>query len=492
MCGLFGFIGKEKTPIHYSQLIQLGVDNDVRGGDACGIVIDDKVEYGIDKLKYFETFYKESKLLRNTKEARFILGHTRKASVGQKTIKEAQPVVIYNQEGDIDFVLIHNGTIENYKDLAKKYLTDFDESWTDSQVMARIFYYNNYNVLKEYIGAGVFITADYRQNKDRIPVIHMFKGCSKIYKGYGELTEERPLCYITTNEGIWFSSRSEVFYEWLYQYDKKPFNLPSNKLLLVENNKLYEIESIDRTKLYQKEFNNVYYGGYYGGYNKKDYENAAYGYSDFWKSLSKQDEVDAVMHPKTNDNAQLKINFDKNQNNDNCDYIELRGDRYYWGDELANGSYKLDIYGKIRSEKSSYPTYYFLDGVIVYGETVFNTLCSLMEEFYCDPGEFFSIIGNDLSAFCLMPVYDETKKLYVDINGNVIKSYSFTPLFQKKGNIHEYYIKNGALNIKNKVQNEYKDLKMSYRYKTRSSLFDIYDEQLIIDYLFREKDKSNE
>ena len=296
------------------------------------------------------------------------------------------------------------------------------------------------------------------------------------------------MCYIITNEGIWFSSRSEVFYEWLYQYDKKPFNLPPNKLLLVENNKLYEIESIDRTELYQKEFNNVYYSGYYGNYGRDNYENVAYGYDHLWESLKEKDEENAVMNPQTN-NAQLKMNFDQKQNNDNCKHIELRGDRYYFCDELANGSFKLDINGKIRSENSSYPTYYFLDGILVYGETVFNTLCSLMEEFYCEPDEFFSIIGNDLSAFCLMPVYDEAKKVYIDINGKIIKSYNFTPLFQKKGDIHEYFINNGKLGMNNKSQNEYEDLKMSYRYKTRSALFDICGEQLIIDYLFRERDK---
>ena len=43
-------------------------------------------------------------------------------------------------------MLLHNGTIFNYEDLAKKYIPDIDiKGMTDSQVMEQIFYYKGYD-----------------------------------------------------------------------------------------------------------------------------------------------------------------------------------------------------------------------------------------------------------------------------------------------------------------------------------------------------------
>jgi hypothetical protein len=66
------------------------------------------------------------------------LGHCRKASVGKVSIETAQPVVIENENGDVDYVLIHNGTIYNYRELAQKYIPDMNiaepQKWTLSTV----------------------------------------------------------------------------------------------------------------------------------------------------------------------------------------------------------------------------------------------------------------------------------------------------------------------------------------------------------------------
>ena len=56
MCGIFGFIGQRQKPFDKRAFVTLGVANDARGGDSCGIFIDGQYEYGVDKLKLFGDF----------------------------------------------------------------------------------------------------------------------------------------------------------------------------------------------------------------------------------------------------------------------------------------------------------------------------------------------------------------------------------------------------------------------------------------------------
>ena len=121
MCGIFGIISESKIPFNYGAFCTLGIHNDSRGGDSCGIFIDGEVEYGVNKEKLFNNFYQDSELLNSTTSASIAVGHCRKASVGNVNIKTAQPVVIYKDDR-AEFVVLHNGTIYNYKELAEKRL----------------------------------------------------------------------------------------------------------------------------------------------------------------------------------------------------------------------------------------------------------------------------------------------------------------------------------------------------------------------------------
>lgn len=193
MCGIAGIITKNKSGFDYSTFCHLGIANDSRGGDSCGIFIDGKYEYGVDDHKLFADFFTSSKLLRETFESSIALLHCRKASVGLINQQNAQPVIIKDTEGNVKFVLIHNGTILNYHELAEKYIPNIDVvGMTDSQVMARIFYHAGYKVLDEYYGGGVFVMVDYR---DAEPTVYLFKGASATSSYTKDVTEERPLFY---------------------------------------------------------------------------------------------------------------------------------------------------------------------------------------------------------------------------------------------------------------------------------------------------------
>ena len=252
MCGIFGCVNSRARAFDYSTFCTLGIANDSRGGDSCGIFIDGHYEYGAKgDDKWFQNRFLDSEYLKNLKNSTIAFGHCRKASVGKIDETTAQPVVITNEAGKVEYVLMHNGTIQNYAKLAAKYIPDIDiTGMTDSQVMARIFYYTGYKALSEYIGAAVFAIADYRGKK---PKVLLFKGSSKKDKYSKEATEERPLYYcIDPIKGeLVFSSISS--YLFALRSNLNIWILDSNTVFEFNGKDLVAIEEVSRTNVTQKE-----------------------------------------------------------------------------------------------------------------------------------------------------------------------------------------------------------------------------------------------
>jgi len=249
MCGLAGIVNKVPRAFDYSAFCVLGIANDSRGGDSCGVFIDGKYEYGVDKEKYFQAYFPESELLFNTKTARIALLHCRKASVGRITKETAQPVILTNDKGEVEFVVLHNGTIYNYKELAAKYIPEIDISgMTDSQVMARIFYYSGYDVLSEYNGGSVFVIIDYRNYG---PHIYLFKGSSKKHAYSKEEEEERPLCYCidSVKRELMFSSIG--IHLLALRKDLNAWDLAANVLWEFNGKELVKVKDCPRDKVTQ-------------------------------------------------------------------------------------------------------------------------------------------------------------------------------------------------------------------------------------------------
>ena len=290
MCGIFGMISKKSRTFNKRAFCTFGVDNDSRGGDSCGIFIDGNVEYGVDNKKYFLSFFKTSPLLTKTKECSVALGHCRKASIGKISIETAQPVVIKNNKDEVEFVLIHNGTIYDYKELAQKYIPEVDiTGMTDSQVMARIFYYAGYDSLKEYNGGAVFVIHDYRINKS-----YVFKGSSKKYSNSKIIEEERPLYYCWHNGRFCFSS----IYKTLaaFYYDETVKTLPANQLLSIEKVDLQVIETYDRSECCQaKKVDYSYLNTYSTGNYNTNY-NANYSFQIQFDGLLYTDLMGNPLH----------------------------------------------------------------------------------------------------------------------------------------------------------------------------------------------------
>lgn len=264
MCGLFGIVSSSPRTLDLRAFCTLGVMNDSRGGDSCGISLDGNIEYGFGKESaLFIDFMRVSKTLFKRNRIKVALGHCRKASVGGVTLEKAQPVKVFDKDGNLSMIVIHNGTIHNYQDLADRYLPGEDISdLSDSQVMARIFQKGHYSVLKEYRGGGAFVIHDLKKN-----TVYLFKGASKSTDYAKEITEERPLFCCYDKDAFIFSS---LAYPLVGLYPKnKIYRIPCNTLYKVHNGRLVKLEVLDRSECLQSKPTVVTVNSYSGFYQDR-------------------------------------------------------------------------------------------------------------------------------------------------------------------------------------------------------------------------------
>ena len=266
MCGIFGILNPKPKKFDYQTYCVMGCVNDSRGGDSCGIYIDGEIEYGTgQENKFFSNYFTKSKLLEKTKECTIALGHCRKASVGGIGEAQAQPVILREKDtGKVLMVVIHNGTIYNYEALAKKYIPNVNiTGMTDTQVMARIFFYKGYDVLAEYNGGSVFCIVDYRNKLENdYPTVYMWKGVSRKseYPINAEPENERPFEFAEYKGSIYFSSIGRLF-PALLRGCNVYYDMYDNTLVqFIPGEGLKLVKKYDRTKQIQSKQYNTTYG----------------------------------------------------------------------------------------------------------------------------------------------------------------------------------------------------------------------------------------
>ncbi|MCK9578659.1 glutamine--fructose-6-phosphate transaminase (isomerizing) [bacterium] len=132
MCGIVGYIGKNPAlPILFSGLERL----EYRGYDSFGFcVLDDgKIDFLCkEKGKISDQCH-----IKNSESSGSIgIAHTRWATTGIVTKENAHPHFDCNQE----FFVVHNGIIENYKEIKEKLLNEGHKfsSETDTEVLAHL------------------------------------------------------------------------------------------------------------------------------------------------------------------------------------------------------------------------------------------------------------------------------------------------------------------------------------------------------------------
>lgn len=377
MCGIFGLINKKPRKFDYATFCTLGIQNDLRGGDSCGVFIDGEVEYGVKENRFFECFFQDSPIINKTQECSIALGHCRKASVGAISEDTAQPVCIRNDKGDVEFVVIHNGTIYNYKELAKKYIpNEVITGLTDSQVMTLIFYHTGYDVLSEYMGAAVFVIVDYRTPE---PLTLFWQGESKV-SHYGKVEEERPLWFAIKEDQLVFSSLATYLPSLLKDWDI--YSLAYNWLFTFNGHELKSVKQYSRAECGQ--YNPIYYPA------KKS---NGYDYGTLYDKIY-------------------------------CTYAELRctiNNGY-----AAHGEYILNSFGTI--DASVNPTsIWFWEGVILKNKKCFNILHKICESLGILPKELFEYYKEVVLWFSAFP--------YTKVNGVIHKVVSPMALEKYSGTL---------------------------------------------------------
>lgn len=132
MCGIVGYIGeRDATPIVLNGLKKL----EYRGYDSAGVAVLDngtiEIRRDAGKLSHLEALVHEIPL-----HGRIGIGHTRWATHGEPNARNAHPHI--GSTGD--FVLVHNGIVENYLSLREELIAEGTEfkSETDTETIVHL------------------------------------------------------------------------------------------------------------------------------------------------------------------------------------------------------------------------------------------------------------------------------------------------------------------------------------------------------------------
>lgn len=280
MCGLLGHIGNKSNKVNIDKFNILGILNETRGTDSCGVALDGEILKGVDYLKKYRDFVTIFKLAPPTKGTG-IIGHTRKSTIGVHTEANAHPfgfggVVKKKGEAPVHkFVGAHNGTLLNHTEIAtkrnisltkevlieeentvngKKIKKTLKKTVTkiDSELLLECLYKDkNYSVLSEYNGAAALIW----QDMSKPNVMFFYHGKSKKDSNSTEIVEERPLHYYQENKNsLYVSSIEDSLYiiggnddeigefEHNVVYEVKDGNLATAKKTKIDRKENYKVK----------------------------------------------------------------------------------------------------------------------------------------------------------------------------------------------------------------------------------------------------------
>ena len=130
MCGIVGYVGIEDT----KEILLQGLERlEYRGYDSAGIaIVNDR---GVHMYKEKGRISALRKSVNYHEQAKVGIGHTRWATHGAANRKNAHP----HQSKSARFTIVHNGVIENGRQLSRQYLYDVElVSDTDTEIIVQL------------------------------------------------------------------------------------------------------------------------------------------------------------------------------------------------------------------------------------------------------------------------------------------------------------------------------------------------------------------
>lgn len=454
-CGLFAWNGRYPSNFNISKFKILGIFNDDRGGDSCGVYANNSIEKGINNISKFKNFWKEYDF-NNTKEAKVVIGHARKASVGNVSHENAQPIGVSfktSKGGKKGLILAHNGTLTNHEELAEKYKLNIEKLSTDSQVLAYLLHLHGWKILEEYEGSAALIIHSISEPD----TIYVFKGASKFWHSSSTPSEERPLFYYQENKNsIYFSSIEDSLTLLIDDIKSEDLNtnkikeVPENILFKVKNGVMTELHKIDRSSIAQKS-SSQYAKGFCNTVNRAVYNRYDMdGYEDYY-------DADRYGNFNHNFNVNKKLDVDKEPIDGsawgNKDYLYYCRLRYYIDQKLAHGSYIVTSMGKVYSsyekaldnyKSSSLRKLYFCRGILVKNKEAYVEATKIYANTTDSGFETYEIIRK-MEEYSVYPIHIISSAGWVvkktGENTSLYWNGSFIPMFSNK----EYSVSFGDL-----------------------------------------------
>ena len=240
LCGLVGFSGKEDCSI--DKIKTLLMYNESRGKDSSGIYLKGKsITKSIGKVS--ETLLPKYIF----SSSNMVIAHTRHGTVGTVSEENAHPFQIGQITG------AHNGTIDNFKEIAAHHSIEDTLFSSDSKVIFLVLEKTKEakTVFENYSGSAAIIYTD-------------GSGLLYVYKD-----KERPLFRGVSKEGLYISSIESSLFAIDCESIKK---FKDNVLYTIENGKIIKSLRISRNKQIEKKRieKEVYsHHNNYRGYDRK-------------------------------------------------------------------------------------------------------------------------------------------------------------------------------------------------------------------------------
>lgn len=213
MCGVFASITHELPvqPIIIKALKAL----EYRGYDSAGIALYDEGLVVIKKTGFVSALDKACQQIKNASSSRIGIGHTRWATHGKPSEKNAHPHTF----GDL--ALVHNGIIENHEILRAWCLEKGYElqSDTDSEIIVCLLY--------DAMQAGATLLGALSEVTERLEGQYacICINAQEPDKLYG-ICKKRPLLYAQSDKGCFISSDVLTLAEWSNTYALIPDDAP--------------------------------------------------------------------------------------------------------------------------------------------------------------------------------------------------------------------------------------------------------------------------